>query len=303
MSGVPLEVWAGLPVAAAGGFGLLAPLLTARMRPRTATWLLSVGSLTLAASTMVVLGLVVVSVAGTLPAIGWLGHYSASRLAAREPFDPRTAAGAGAVLAGVTGLAGYVLLRRGRRLLAAWVTAWRCGTPLVVLPDPGLQAFAVPGWPGRIVTTRGLLQACPPGERRAVFAHEQAHLDGRHDLHLTAVALAAAVNPLLCPTLRAARFATERWADEAAATATGDRRTVAEAVLRVAAGAPRPASGLLTLALGSDSAERRVRRLLAAPPRATPASTAVLGMLAAAAPISALVAGHGVMALFRAAAN
>ena len=46
--------------------------------------------------------------------------------------------------------------------------------------------------------------------------------------------LAAAINPTLRPTARALRHTVERWADEDAADAVADRRTVARALARAA---------------------------------------------------------------------
>lgn len=43
-------------------------------------------------------------------------------------------------------------------------------------------AYCVPGRAPRVVVTEAALDALQPGELRAVLAHEQAHLDARHDL-------------------------------------------------------------------------------------------------------------------------
>lgn len=297
---VPVEAWAAVPLASSVAFGLLAPPMSRRLPPRAATWLLSAGSVLLATSSVAVLGLIVVSVAGALPVVAWLGHWSAARVAAVEPFDPKTAMVAAAGLLVEACLSGWVAWRRGRRLLAAWSACRACASPLVVLPDRSPHAFALPGWPGRIVATTGLLEACTAEERRAVLAHEQAHLDARHDLHLAAVAIAAALDPALARVPRAARLASERWADESAARATGDRRVVADAIGRVARVRP-PADGMFALPFGASHAEQRVLALLRRPPRLRAVPAGVLAGLGVAAGLSALVAAHDIAQIFEAA--
>lgn len=299
---VPVAVWIWIPVVASVLFGSLGPRLGRRLPPRAATWLLSVGSVIVAAATMAVLALVVFTVAGEVPDVAGIGHWSARRLASGEPFDQGAAVVALAVLAAQIVALGWVGWRRGRALLAAWATCRAIPAPLVVLPDTEPTAFAVPGWPGRIVASRGLLESLEPIERRALLAHEQAHLDGRHDLHLTAVALAAAVNPLLGTIPKALRLATERWADEAAAQATGNRATVAATIEHAASRIRRvPVAGLLTLAAAASDVELRVAALLEGPPRRRLASEATLALLAVLAIAAAVAAGHDIEQLFQAA--
>ncbi|PJT49548.1 hypothetical protein CWI85_16830, partial [Streptomyces albidoflavus] len=98
------------------------------------------------------------------------------------------------------------------------------GTHPAVLPDPEPYAYALPGRPGRIVVSRAMLESLDADERHALLAHEQAHLDGRHHRLLLAVRLAACLNPLLRPLRSAVGYGAERWADEDAAMAVGDRR-------------------------------------------------------------------------------
>jgi hypothetical protein len=95
---------------------------------------------------------------------------------------------------------------RGRPLVRAWRTAGSVSSSLIVVPDERPVAFTLHGWPGRIVATQGLLQSLDTDERRVVLAHEQAHLDDPHDLHLSAAALSAVVNPLLVGISRAVRL-------------------------------------------------------------------------------------------------
>ena len=84
------------------------------------------------------------------------------------------------------------------------------------------------GRPGRIVVSTGLLRRPDASERRALLAHERAHLAGGHDVHNTAAHLAAAASPLLGRLAAAVALACERRADETAAACR--RSTIAEAL-------------------------------------------------------------------------
>ena len=134
---------------------------------------------------------------------------------------------------------------------------------LAVLDDPLVQAYAVPGRPGRILVSSGLLRATTPRDRHVVLAHERAHL--RHDHHrLRALTeLAAAVNPLLLPARDAVAYLVERWADEAAAKETGSREQVAAALARVALATSASAPGSPALAFHRHAVVERVVALQA----------------------------------------
>lgn len=56
--------------------------------------------------------------------------------------------------------------------------------PVHVLAHPSPTAFCLPGRGHRIVLSRAAVDRLGPEELRAVLAHEQAHLDHRHDLLL-----------------------------------------------------------------------------------------------------------------------
>ena len=85
------------------------------------------------------------------------------------------------------------------------------------------------GRPGRIVVSTGLLQRPDASQRRALLAHERAHLAGGHHVHNTAAHLAAAASPLLGRLAAAVALACDRRADKTAA-ATCRRSTIAEAL-------------------------------------------------------------------------
>lgn len=124
--------------------------------------------------------------------------------------------------------------RATRRTLRRLCAGHPPGTELIVAASPRPQAFAVPGTPGRILVTSAMLAALRPAERRVLLAHERAHLAHRHALLVRAARLAAAANPLLVPVRTSVAYLVERWADEQAAGAVGDRGTTARALARAA---------------------------------------------------------------------
>ncbi|MCU4183132.1 M56 family metallopeptidase [Acidiferrimicrobium sp. IK] len=269
--------WLLVPFAASVVFGAWAPVAARRMPPRAATFLLSVGSSVVSGGTIVAAALVVALVGGETPVAAEHGHWSVHQLEAMQPFSTGVAVAAVAALILQAGALVHAAERHGRLLGRAWWTSHQATTALVVIDDPGPTAYAVPGWPGRIVASAGLLSAFDSTERRVVLAHEQAHLDGRHDLHLTAVALAAAVNPFLRRVPGACRLSTERWADERAAVAVGDRRVVAETIVRAAAAVPCPSPRMLTFGAARHHVVARVTALLDAPATHRPATELVMG--------------------------
>lgn len=110
----------------------------------------------------------------------------------------------------------------------------RSGERIVILDHAQPMAYSLPGRRGRIVVSQGMLDALAPPERKVLFAHEQSHVDRRHDRLLHVVELATAVVPPLAFLAHRVRFATERWADEDAVGAVGDRRLVARTIARAA---------------------------------------------------------------------
>lgn len=140
-------------------------------------------------------------------------------------------------------------------------SALAAGLPLVegisAVDDPSVQAWAVPGRSARIVVTTGLLRTLDGPGRRALLAHERAHLRHRHHVYVQLARLAAAANPLLRPVSRAVDGAVERWADACAVREVGSERVVARAVGAAALGSSGPALA----ASGGDVVER-VRELL-----------------------------------------
>jgi beta-lactamase regulating signal transducer with metallopeptidase domain len=138
---------------------------------------------------------------------------------------------------------------------------------LVVTTDDAPVAYALPGAPGRVVVSTGMLAALNAPEQQVLLAHERAHLAHHHHLHLVVATLAATVNPLLRPLRDAVVYTVERWADEAAAERVADRRLTARAVGKAALATRRTSTGhAAALHVAAGPVPRRVSALLAEPP-------------------------------------
>jgi hypothetical protein len=125
-------------------------------------------------------------------------------------------------------------LRRRHITLRRLRDAGRPSDSLVIADWSAPLAVAIPGRPGHLLITTGILKLLDARERRVLFAHEHAHLAHRHHRLVAVTAAAAALNPLLIPARDAVAYLVERWADEDAAAAVGDRALTARAVARVA---------------------------------------------------------------------
>ncbi|MFE1793859.1 M56 family metallopeptidase, partial [Streptomyces sp. NPDC059525] len=176
-----------------------------------------------------------------------------------------------------------------------------CPGPVVVTDDPGADAYAMPGLPGRIVISHGMLDALDAAGREILLSHERAHLRHHHYAFVSLAQLAAAANPLLRPLARAVTYTVERWADEHAARRSGNRRAVAETVARAAVAAkrsrarsrvPAAALGILGRRPGPGMVPRRVAALLAPPPQSPPLLLAAAAALLAATGVCALEAAY-----------
>lgn len=114
----------------------------------------------------------------------------------------------------------------------------------------------------RVVVSDSLLRLVDADERRAVIAHERAHLRGWHPLLSLLGRSVVRAFPFLPPAREAADqllIGLEMSADEAAVRTVGDRLVVARAIVRLAERANTPAVGSGMAAAG---AELRVERLL-----------------------------------------
>ncbi|MFF3057824.1 M56 family metallopeptidase [Streptomyces sp. NPDC057909] len=238
--------------------------LADRLEPRLATWVLTTASVVLAAGSTTVLGLLALAGLVRIPRIARLADLSPAVLGRDDPAWVPVAVPAAVLLLAVTVVASRFLVRRVRAVCAA-VLESACfpgQDPLVVMEESAADAFAMPGLPGRIVVSTGMLATLDESERAILFAHERAHLRAHHYLFAAAAQLAATANPLVRPLAAQVSYTVERWADEAAASATGDRRRVAVTVGKAALATKR-SGGLRRLPaaalglLGRRGAERR----------------------------------------------
>ncbi len=275
--------------------------LAARLEPRLATWLLTVTTVALAAFSTAALALLAASALARIPALASVGGYSQPALRRGDPV-PVLAGLAAALLLTAAAVAVAVVIRARARglaesyrraaLMAPGAGPGQAAEAVVIVPGQAIEAYALPGSPGRIVVSGRLLAALDAPGQAALFAHERAHLAARHHLFTTVAHLAAAANPLLLPVARAVDYTVERWADERAATVTGDRRLVAATIGRVALLAPARPRRLRAASLAITGARpravslawagpvpRRVAALLAPPPRRRLTLLAVAALL------------------------
>jgi Zn-dependent protease with chaperone function len=297
--------------------------LAARLEPRLATWLLTATTVALAAFSAAALALMAASALARAPVLATLGDYSQPVLRRGDPV-PALAGMAAALLLTAAAVAVAVVIRARARALAESyrrAASMAPGGRVVVVPGHSIEAYALPGAPGRIVVSGRLLDVLDDRGRAALLAHEHAHLTGRHHLFTTVAHLAAAANPLLLPMARAVDYTVERWADERAAAITGDRRLVASTIGQVALLAtPRRPGRLRATVLGITGARgaargvpgsrgrpislawagpvpRRVAALLAPPPRRQLALLAIVAILILTAGASAAEAARDLHAL------
>ncbi|MBT2411515.1 M56 family metallopeptidase [Streptomyces sp. ISL-12] len=214
----------------------VARLAEQHLHPRTATRLLTAVAAVMALCSTVCLGLVMVVGTAQLPGNPLPDGWSDPEVRAAVPFDEVAGKAAIPALCAVVVTCARALWRHGRvRRRAHEALAGLPGTSVAVLPDDVPYAYALPGGRrDRVVVTTALLERLEPAERRALFAHERAHLTGRHHRFLLAVRLAALANPFLRPLRTAVAYTAERWADEEAARVTGSRRAVATAIGKAA---------------------------------------------------------------------
>ena len=191
-----------LPLLAAAVLGGCAPRLSRGLPPATATRLLATAGALIAAATSFVLAVLAFTLVAELAPVARLGSWSASALDAANPVPDFTSAAAATAVCVLAVAAVRAAARRVRATLAARrLCATLGGGPgdLVIVDGPDVEAFALPAMRGRIVASRPLLAALPADERRAVLAHETAHLRHHHHTYRLAAELSAAVNPLLRP--------------------------------------------------------------------------------------------------------
>ncbi|MEU4076874.1 hypothetical protein DEJ45_08510 [Streptomyces venezuelae] len=301
----------------------VARLAEQRLHPRTATRLLAALAGVSAVCSTLCLGLLVIVGTAQLPGNPLPDSWSDPDVRAAVPYDEIAGRAAIPALLAVLvscGLAAWRQERTRRRAVAA--LAGLPPTPVAVLPDRTPYAYALPGGSrsgsgsrsggagrgrrrsGRVVVSTGMLDGLASAERRALFAHERAHLAGRHHRHLLTVHLAARANPFLRPLRTAVSYTAERWADEEAAAEVGSRRAVARAIGTAALLAPPTPAATLPALTGAGPVPRRVAALMRPAPvgRAWPPVGTAVGLAAwgaaFGATVSALSSANSAVTLF-----
>jgi Zn-dependent protease with chaperone function len=290
---------AAIPLLAAACLAQAARPAARRLPPSTAVPLLAGAAVVVSATTGFVLAVVAFTTAGTDAEVAEMGHWSAP-VVARLDEIPRPL---GAVAGGVLLLLLASTMRRGARgvrtLWAADAECRRLGAGvdgLIIVDDERADAYALPGLRGRVVVSRGMLAALSPPERRVLLAHERSHIDHRHALFVELTEVAVAACPVLAPVARAVRDGVERWADEDAAAAVGDRLLAARSLARAAmAASPLPGryvEGAPLLGMTDGTVAARARALVAPAPRPRRTVAALVLACTLAAAVGAVIVEH-----------
>ncbi len=276
-----------------------------RLAPKPAACLLAAGSLAAGLGWVAGLGLLAIATVGRVAPAGAAGHWSVAVLEARDPVP----VGAGLVSLAVLVLVACVVVTCAGRLAAGLVQFGRlhalagrrrCGD-LVVLDDAHPQALALPGWPGSIVVSSGMLRALGPAERQVLLAHERAHLRGWHWAFRLTTRLGAALLPTLGPLVARCDQALERWADEVAAGVVGDRSVAASAVGRAALATTAHHRSAMLAAFSGGGVAERVEALLGPCPSSRWATAALPAALGVVVLVTGIEAARDLEGLFEAA--
>ena len=250
----PAAIVAVAVEASTGGAALLVPR---RLRPDTATRLiialvlLSVGAAVW--TLLLILSANVVQLHGVAERLAWCTGVVTSH---RESFTPVGLVALAAVIAAFVSTV-RVRVRQRRQRVPSDVRE------LAIIASDQPVAYALPGRPGQVVVSTGMLRSLDAQERRVLIAHERSHLRRNHHRYVRLTELAVAAIPILAPLNARLRFAVERWADEDAAAEVGDRAMVACAIARAAlASQSVPRFGL---AIADAGVVERVELMLTGP--------------------------------------
>lgn len=286
--------------------------MAARIDPRHATWLLTAATVALAACSMIALALLAAYAAARASLLAAAGDYSQQIMSRGSPVSVAMGVAAALALTCAGSAVTLMFRRRVRALIESYRRSARmCAKDgIVVLPSAEIEAYALPGLPGRIVVSNALLACLDDRSRAALIAHENAHLSCRHHLFTSVARLAAAANPLLIPAVRAIDYTVERWADERAAFETRDRELVAVTIGRVALLSRGSALRPTVIALGITGRDhlrsslllagpvpRRVAAMLGAPPRRRAALIVVCAVIVIVAAVAAMLAAQDLHSL------
>ncbi|MEP7023398.1 MAG: M56 family metallopeptidase [Actinomycetota bacterium] len=241
------------------------------LSPPAAAFLLTLLALATSMATGIVLCLAAFSELARLPFVAAVGGWSRTTI---RPWDhlPRGWGDVATAVVAVLLAAAVLYLGRAARDLLLARQACRALPAdtggLVITHDDRPTAYTVPARTGAIVISTGMLRLLSAGERRALLAHEAAHLRHHHARYVLLAQLAAAANPLLRPLARDVSLAVELWADQAAVAEVGDRHVVAQALARSSLAAARQERRpIISLAIADTAVQVRVRALTGRPPR------------------------------------
>ncbi|MFE0516412.1 M48 family metalloprotease, partial [Streptomyces sp. NPDC058964] len=225
---LPLLLPFAMPALARRAFGRLAPV--------AALWVITVSAVAFAGCSLAALGAFVLIGLLRLPLFAAFGELVHPLSTVSDVFVLPVAVTSVGTLAVCSWTLARSVLRQTRAFRAARSEAASgpAAGDLCVVDSPLPDAYALPGRPHRIVVTTAMLRSLDAAEREALFAHERAHNEGGHHFFLAVAELAAHCHPALRPVRATIRLAAERAADEAAATAVGDRRLTARAIARAA---------------------------------------------------------------------
>lgn len=206
------------------------------MHPARAVVVISVAAFSTSLAAGIALSAIAVAALAGLTVVAGEGDWSATAMRAALPVPYWFGGFAAAVVL-------ILLLRSAARIVGIAIELVRAERvcrdlrgygPIVILDDASADAFTIAGVRGCVVISQRLFAALDDAQRRVLTAHELSHLHRRHHLYIHLVDLAAAANPLIRPAARAIRLAVERWADEDASAALGDRRRTGRALAEIA---------------------------------------------------------------------
>lgn len=250
-------------VALVAAFG--AAWVQRRLRPDWATWTLTVLSGGAALAVLWALTVLAAGFAAEQPGLSGAFGWCVALFSSHDRIPAPVGIGAWAALI-ASGVSVTACIRARRAALRM------THDDIVGSNEP--VAFAVPGRPGRVIVSEGMLDLLDSAEQRVLYAHEHSHLRHHHHRFLHVADAAAAAVPLLAPLNRQVRFATERWADEDAVDEVGDRRLVARAVARAAVASSTSGVEPAALSINGSGARARVEALMQPPGGPTAATLA-----------------------------
>ena len=287
-----------LPMIVVGVLALAGPVVSRNLAPSTSTRFLSALAVLSAAATIGTL--VLLAVGGMVKMLPLLGiGADRERLVGGRDGVPWLV---GAIAAVALGLAAVRVFRAAanerRTLQALKALVEESGEGLLVLEDSQPYAYAVPVGAGTVIVSTAMLNTLTDLERRALLAHERAHLTHRHYRYQLIAIIALAINPLLGRVRRELKLQPERWADESAAeqaTRPVTARSLARAALASAGAAPT------AMAYSTDHVRERLAALAVEPLTshwATVVPLAVVVTIGSAALLDAITSCATVLALF-----